>query len=101
LAGRVQAFHLLDNLVFDGLGHTKTNLGKGILDIEGAGFALVNSPSLHVLLGFEPALELALDGVRSLNVPSPLACQIGDDFVAERSEPLLERLFGTLLLSHP
>jgi hypothetical protein len=101
LAGRVQAFHLLDNLVFDGLGHSETNLGNGVLDVKGAGFALVNSPSLHGLLGFEPALELALDGIRSLNVPSPLACQIGGDFVTERSEPLLERLLGTLLLSHP
>ncbi len=34
LAGMVQAFHLLDNLVFDGLGHSETNLGNGILDVK-------------------------------------------------------------------
>ena len=53
-----------------------------------------------LLLSFEPALELALDGSGSLDVPSPLACEICDDFVAERSEPFSERLFGTLSLSH-
>jgi hypothetical protein len=52
------------------------------------------------LLSFEPALELALDGSGSLDIPSPLACEICDDFVAERSEPFSERLFGTLSLSH-
>lgn len=100
MPGRVQAFHLLDNLVFDGLGHNETNLGNGILDVKGAGFALVNSPALYGLLGFEPALELALNGSGSLDVPTPLTCEICDDFVAERWEPFLERLFGTLSLSY-
>jgi len=101
LAGRVQAFHLLDNLVFDSLGHSETNLGNDMRDVKGAGLAFVNSPSLHGLLSFEPALELALHGIRSLDVPSPLTCEIGGDFVAERSEPFLERLFGTRLRFHP
>lgn len=54
-----------------------------------------------LLLGFEPALEPALNGIGSLDVPSPLTCEICDDFVTERSEPFLERWFGTLLLCHP
>lgn len=92
---------MLDNLVFDGLGHGETNLGNGILDVKGAGwFALVNSPGLHGLFCFEPTLELALDGIGSLDVPSPLTCEICNDFVAERSEPFLKRLFGTFSLSH-
>lgn len=99
MAGRVQAFHLLDNLVFDGLSHSETNLGNGMLDVKGAGFALVNSRGLHGLFCFEPVLELGLNGIRSLDVPSPLTCEICDDFVAERSEPFLERLFGALSLS--
>lgn len=49
--------------------------------------------------GFEPAFEFALNGIGSLDVPSPLSCEIGDDFVTERSRPFLERLFGTLLPS--
>jgi len=33
----VKPFHLLDNLVFNGLCHNKNNLGKGALHVKGAG----------------------------------------------------------------
>jgi len=34
--GSVQAVHLFDNFVFDGLCHNEINLGKGILKVKGA-----------------------------------------------------------------
>ena len=36
LVRSVQAVHLFDNFVFDGLCHNEINLGKGILKVKGA-----------------------------------------------------------------
>jgi hypothetical protein len=39
LVSSVQAVHLFDNFVFDGLGHDEINLGKGIFNVKCASHA--------------------------------------------------------------